>query len=78
MLGGSGQTFQVQRGTWVKAGAHHTCWQLSWVVGGAGDGRPVNPAQWSGVLSQDFLLTGVTAVLFRGLLWRDWSGVQWG
>ena len=50
MLGGSGQTFREQRGTWVKARAHQTCWKLSWVAGEAGDGRPVNPAQWSGVL----------------------------
>lgn len=50
MLGGSGQAFQEQWGMWVKAEALQTCWQWSWVIGGAGDRRPTHPAQWSGVL----------------------------
>ena len=54
MLGGSGQAFQEQRGTWVKVEALQTGWQWSWVIGGAGERRPMNPAQWSGALESGF------------------------
>lgn len=55
-------------GPWVKAGVHQTCWQMSWVVGGPGDRRLVNPAQWIG---EDFLLTGgYCCVIMRGYCGR--------
>lgn len=49
ILGGSGQTSQEQWGTGVKVRACHLLADV-WVVGRAGDRKPVSPAQWSGVL----------------------------
>lgn len=46
---GAGEWMLGALGIWVKARALQTCWLMSWVVGGAKDGRPVNPAQWARV-----------------------------